>query len=443
MTPRPRLVVLGLDGLPLSLASQLSPQLPNLARLLPCARPIKAELPELSPVNWTSFFTAEGPGVHGVHGFTVLDPKEYSLRIAGFGDVRVPTIFQRLGEAGLVSRVLNLPNMAPAAPLRGMLVAGFVAEGLERAVFPPFLLGPLKAAGYRVEGDTTRGAAEPEYLLEQLRLSLAGRRAALDLLWPDLAWDLFVCVLTETDRLFHFLFPAVEDAGHSLHGACLAFLRAWDALMGEVLDRYDALPEPKRLVAFADHGFCRLETEVDLNRVLAQAGYLELARPARDEWDAGAIGPGTRAFALDPGRIVLHRRGCFARGKVVEADAPGLLGELRALLLGLTWQGRKVMKQVLDGRELYGSANAPDLICVPEPGFDLKARFDRTEVFGHFGRFGMHTPDDVFFSDMGSDSGADTGLGAQAARLRDTGRLVLRHFGLDVNNQDRRGGLIL
>jgi len=169
--------------------------------------------------------------------------------------------------------------------------------------------------------------------------------------------------------------------------------------------------------------------------VLAQAGYLELARPARDEWDAGVIGPGTRAFAMDPGRIVLHRRECFSRGRVAKADAPILLAELRALLLGLTWRGRTVMKQVLDGRELYGSENAPDLICVPERGFDLKARFDRAEVFGHFGRFGMHTPDDVFFDDTGRD--------ADVARLRDTGRLVLRHFGLDETNQDRRGGLIL
>jgi len=438
--PRPRLVVLGLDGLPLSLARALSPHLPNVSRLLPFARPIEAELPELSPVNWTSFFTAAGPGEHGVHGFTVLDPQTYALRIAGFGDVRTPTIFERLGAAGVVSRVLNLPNMAPAAPLRGMLVAGFVAESLDAAVFPPFLLGPLKAAGYRVEGDTTRGSADPAYLLEQLRLSLAGRRAALGLLWPDLAWDFFVCVLTETDRLFHFLFPAVEHAAHPWHEACLAFLREWDQLVGEVLDRFDALPCPKRLVAFADHGFCELETEVDLNRVLAQAGYLELARPARDEWDAGVIGPGTRAFALDPGRIVLHRRKRFARGRVAEAETAGLLDALRELLLGLTWQGRKVMKQVLDGRALYGCENAPDLICMPERGFDLKARFDRTEVFGHFGRYGMHAPDDVFFADTSAENGEDHDA---VTRLRDTGRLVLRHFGLDDTWRNRRGGIIL
>lgn len=433
-TARPRLVVLGLDGLPLSLARALAPRLPNLARLLPHARAIASELPELSPVNWTSFFTAEGPGVHGVHGFTVLDPRAYALRIANFRDVRAPTIFERLGRAGLVSRVLNLPNMAPAAPLKGMLVAGFVAESLAGAVFPPFLLGPLTAAGYVVEGDTTRGARDPEHLLGQLRLSLSGRRAGLDLLWPDLAWDLFVCVLTETDRLFHFLFPAVEDDQHPLHGDCLAFLRQWDGAVGEVLDRFDALPEPKRLVCFADHGFCRLEAEADLNRLLFEAGFLKYARPPQDEWDAGVMGEGTLAFAMDPGRIVLHRRGRFARGPVAEADAPALLAELRGLLHGLSWRGRKVMGQVLDGRALYGCEEAPDLICVPEPGVDLKARFDRAEIFGHFGRQGMHSPRDVFFADTLDDG--------RAARLRDTGRIVLEHFGL-CHAQDKRGAIIL
>ncbi|OIN98556.1 MAG: phosphodiesterase [Desulfovibrionaceae bacterium CG1_02_65_16] len=429
--PRPRLLVLGLDGLPYSLARKLAPSLPNVSRLLPFARPFEAELPELSPVNWTSFFTARGPGEHGVHGFTVLDPATYALRIANFNDVRVPTIFDRLGGAGLVSRVLNLPNMSPARPMRGMLVAGFVAESLAQAVYPPFLLGPLRAAGYRVEGDTTRGAGDPEYLLAQLRASLAGRRAALNLLWPDLAWDAFVCVLTETDRLFHFFFPAVAEETHALHGACMALLAEWDALVGEVLDRYDALPGPKGLIALADHGFCALETEVDLNRVLADAGFLRLSRPARDEWDAGCIGEGTRAFALDPGRIVLHRAGVYARGGVRQADEPGLLADLRALLTNLTREGEPVMRRVLDGRSLYGTENAPDLICVPQRGFDLKARFDRKAVFGHFGRFGMHTPDDAFFASTVGD----------AERVREAGVLALRYFGLDT--PETRGGLIL
>lgn len=423
---RSRLVVLGLDGLPLALAKALAPELTNLARLVPRASAIRAELPEVSPVNWTSFFTASGPGAHGVHGFTILDPASYELRIASFDDVRRPTIFEQLGEKGLVSRVVNLPNMAPARPLRGMLIAGFVAPDLRQAVFPPFLLGPLGAAGYRVEGDTTRGATDPDHLLSELSRSLDARRAALGLLWPDLAWDLFVFVLTETDRLFHFLFHAVARPEHPLHPACLGLLRRWDSMLGEFLDRYEALPGPKRLIALADHGFCELEREVDLNAVLRQAGYLRLSRPPRDEWDAGCIAPKARAFALDPGRIYLHRASRFSRGCVADHDAPVLARDLRGLLLDLTWEGRAVMEQVLDGRELYeGDETAPDLICVPAPGLDLKAKFDRAEVFGHYGRHGMHRPEGAFFFD--SQGGSE---GQRPTRVRDVGQLVLTHFDL-------------
>jgi hypothetical protein len=46
--PRPRLAVLGLDGLPLSLARRLAARgpAPTLARLLPRAHALRAELPE-------------------------------------------------------------------------------------------------------------------------------------------------------------------------------------------------------------------------------------------------------------------------------------------------------------------------------------------------------------------------------------------------------------
>jgi predicted AlkP superfamily phosphohydrolase/phosphomutase len=169
-----------------------------------------------------------------------------------------------------------------------------------------------------------------------------------------------------------------------------------------------------------------------VNRVLVEAGYLRLARPAHDEWDAGMIADDTRALALDPGRIYLHRRERFARGRMAEADAPALLADLKALLLGLTFEGRRVMNRVLDGPELYGESavgdapdGRPDLVCVPEPGFDLKAKFDRAEVFGLHGRFGMHWAGDAFFYDSNGNAAA-----SGPERVREVGGLVLEHFGL-------------
>ncbi len=424
---RPRCVVLGLDGLPLSLARRMGAHLPNLASLTARADCVTAEAPELSPVNWTSFYTAQGPETHGVFGFTRMDPQSYALSVVDATTVACPTIFDALGAAGLVSRVVNLPNTYPARPLRGMLVAGFVAHEMERAAYPPFLARTLASKGYLLEADTTRGGRDPGYLLEQLAATLASRRMALDLLWSDLAWNLFVFVLTETDRLFHFLFHAVDDPTHGLHGDCMDLLLRWDRLIGEVLERYDALPGPKRLLALADHGFTALRTEVDMNRHLAELGLLRLLPPATHgenaQWEAARIAPQSAAFALDPGRIYLHDALRFARGPLSPADKDRLLPELRQALLGLTFQGEPVMEDVVVGREYYDGpcgAQAPDLLCLARPGFDLKAKFDRDTVFGHFGRTGAHTRHDAFFCDSEK---------SQPKRVRDVGGEVLAFFG--------------
>ncbi|MDO9584272.1 MAG: alkaline phosphatase family protein [Desulfomicrobium sp.] len=422
----PRLVFLGLDGLPWSLAQNLCAQglLPNLATIAGSrgCRAISAELPELSPVNWTSLFTASSPGEHGVFGFTRLEPRTYELQFTDFTHVHGATIFERLADKGLFCKVLNMPNLAPVRPMRAMLVAGFPAQTLRGSVHPAALEGILADRDYTIEADTVRGASNTGFLLDDLHRSLACRERALDLLWSDLAWDLFFFVLTETDRLGHFLFPALVEPYHPWRSEALRFMAAWDGLIGKFLSRYHDLPGPKRLMIMADHGFTTLTQEVDLNVWLREAGLLHLSRQPASEWDAGAIGPGTRAFALDPGRIYLHTRERFARGDLDPAEADRLGTELARALCGLTWQGRTVIRHVHLGRDLYHGAQshlAPDLILVPQPGFDLKGKFGRTGMFGHFGRQGMHTADDVFFYDS---------LGSAARTPAEVGQTILDHF---------------
>ncbi len=423
-TTRNRVMVLGLDGLPLKLARQLGNRLPNIGEIAARATTVQAELPELSPVNWTSFYTGVGPEEHGVFGFARMDADTYQSGITNFAQVQVPTIFDKLGSAGLVSRIINLPNTYPARPIKGMLVSGFVAERLPRAVHPPFLAGRLKSLNYKLEADTSKGAADPEYLLAELRATLASRQAAFEIMWPDLAWDLFVQVFTETDRLFHFLLPAVSDEGHPLHTACMEFMRLWDKAVGQVLERYESLPEPKRLMVLADHGFTELKTEVDLNAWLRQEGLLHQTSMPKNEWDSSTISSETTAFALDPGRIYLHTRDRFSRASLSRQQTRPSKERIITGLMALTLNGERVIEEVFEAEKLYPGPmldRAPDLVCQARPGFDLKAKFNRNTVFGHFGRFGTHTVDGAIFYDSN---------GAQPLRMRDTGRLILDHFGI-------------
>ncbi len=398
-------LVLGIDGLSLTLARHLTESgvFQNLAAIIhdQHAMTVESELPEVSPVNWASFFTGRGPEEHGVYGFTGVDPGSYRLLLHDYTHVRAEPLWDLLGSKGMVSRIINLPCTYPAPELRGMLISGFVAHDLERAVYPKAILPMLRRTGYRLEADTTKGLNRQSALLEELRQTISSRRRAFDLFWPDLAWDFFVIVFTELDRLSHFLYEAMIDKSHVLHWGCMQILRDLDSAAGHILERFSGLPDPKRLLVVADHGFCRLEREVDINTFLRAEGFQTMKTRPENELDLGCLDSSSRAFALDPGRIYIHDQERFGRGNVARTEYASVRRKIMGALLQLEYRGRKVMERVLPGEEIYphGVGLPPDLLCVPHKGFDLKAKFDREQVFGHYGRTGTHCREDVFFYD--------------------------------------------
>ncbi len=425
-------MVLGLDGLPLDLAKSLckTGRFPNLGRLVDSTNvaEIDAELPELSPVNWTSFFTAANPGRHGIYGFTEINNASYAQYLNDSTRIACPTIFDRLGERGLKTIAVNLPASYPAQKLNGTLISGFVAPEPTKAAYPRPLAAALAAQDYLIEADTTRKADDPEHLLDQLRRTLRSREAALDLLFKDGDFDLFIFVLTETDRILHFFFPAVLNQADPLHDDFMDLLEEWDRLIGRFLDRFDALPGPKRLLALADHGFAPLVSEVDLNTLLAQKGLLSLAADTADQWDSAAMAPHkTAAFALDCGRIYINTKERFARGVFHKYIARDLCEEIKADLLALRRDGEPVIEAVHFPEEIYQGPelrNAPDLVATANPGFYLTGKFNRAEVFGLHGRFGCHSAHGAFFYDS---------AGAEAKRVSDVGAAVLDFFNIPVD----------
>ncbi len=421
----PKMVVLGLDGLSLSQARFVSKKfdLQNLASLVdsPNCQGIRAEIPALSPVNWTSLYTASSPREHGIFGFTELNPHTYEVNIVNFSLVKKVWIFEELSRRGIMSKIINLPNTYPAHPLKGILISGFVSPRLEGSVYPPPFIHILKEINYLVEADTTRGARDPQYLFQELYKSLDSRKRALQILWKDLAWDLFILVLTETDRLNHFFYHAIFDDTHPCHTLCKDFFSAWDNLIGELLDRFYVLPSPKRLMVVADHGFCPLIQEVDINAYLLTHGLLRLKGSPRHELDGSIIKDTSLAFSLDGGRIYIHDSR-FSRGRVKSFEKKIIIRQIMDDLERLSFKNRKVFSHVIEGREFYGDSelkNMPDIICIPARGFDPKAKFDKKEIFGAYGRSGCHSEDDVFYYD-------DQAF--PAVTPKDVGREILKYF---------------
>jgi predicted AlkP superfamily phosphohydrolase/phosphomutase len=135
-----RVCVIGLDGVPFSLLLDLAKKgiMSAMGRIIDSGHlhRMKASLPEISAVSWTDFMTGVNPGTHGIFGFTDLKPGSYDLRFPNFLNVKAPTIWDTLSEKGKKCIIINQPSTYPARKINGVLISGFVAIELAKAVYP-------------------------------------------------------------------------------------------------------------------------------------------------------------------------------------------------------------------------------------------------------------------------------------------------------------------
>jgi predicted AlkP superfamily phosphohydrolase/phosphomutase len=398
----PRVCVVGLDGVPRDLLHQLAAQgiMPAMQNLIKRGhlRKMKASLPEISSVSWTSFMTGTNPGNHGIFGFTDLRDHSYQIRFPNFLDVKAPTIWDRIGEKGFKSIVINQPSTYPAKKIEGSLVSGFVVIELAKAVYPLSNLAALEKINYQTDIDTEKARNDRQYLWRALDETLAVGRKALEYFYHQ-DWNYFEFVVTGTDRLQHYAWNAWADPRHSDHSKFLDYYKNVDAVIADIVDRHEKLTGGiESLYMLSDHGFTGIRQEVYLNDFLHKTGYINFDTPHPQQLTD--IGPGTRAFALDPNRIYLNTKGRFPRGVVATNEKARLKEEIAAALCNLEYQGRKVVRTVFDTEEIYSgpwAPKGPDLIVLGEHGFDMKGSFRKQVTFGSSDLEGMHTWDDAFF----------------------------------------------
>ena len=404
---RSRVIVVGLDGVPYTLLANLKNggSIPNMAAIFGTGYfgRMSVCIPEISSVSWSSFMTGTHSGEHGIFGFTDLQPGTYKMYFPNFMHLKVPPLWEDFGARGMKSVVINMPATYPARETSGVLISGFVAIDINKAVYPPSLVPRLIERDYRIDVDTMRARQDHDFLIRDLDATLKGRERVADFLWKEIDWDLFIVVITGTDRLMHFLWDAYEEEAHPYHQAFLDYFTKVDAFVGGVYDRFLGLDGSKegknQFFMVSDHGFTKIKTEVYLNRWLQDNGYLKFGKERPET--IMDIGPGSTAFAMDPSRIYINLKGKYPLGGLDASDYERVRQEVKKGLEELTFEdGSKITSRVYFGEELYGGphlAQGPDLVVLARHGYDLKAKVMSENVFGRTNLVGMHTQDDAFF----------------------------------------------
>jgi predicted AlkP superfamily phosphohydrolase/phosphomutase len=398
---RRRVLFLGFDGVPHSRVASLIErgELPHMTRLAAEGSLVQMDsvVPTVSSVAWASFMTGCNPGRHNIYGFVDRKPRSYDVYLPNARDLRAPTLWEHLSQAGKRVFVMGIPVTYPPREVNGVLVSGFLATDLAKATYPPAVADDLKRMNYVIDVDAWKAREDRDAFMSDLEHAFQKRWEVAREFLRRGRWDFFAVHFMDMDRLQHFFWADMEDGVEPFASRFAQFYVLMDEIVGELSQLVDRTTS---LLVMSDHGFCRLRHEVNVGLWLWRNGWLGFGG-ASPETIANLDGARTKAFSLIPGRLCLNISGREPRGSVRPTDKERVLSDLADALAELVHPdtGGAVIEKVYRREELYHgpqTEHAPDMVAVPNEGYDLKDGFSKPTVWTSSAISGMHTYGDAF-----------------------------------------------
>ena len=437
----PRVAFIGIDGLPHSLVTDNPDVFPTLSAVTDAGDggQIDSIVPPESSACWPALTSGVNPGETGVYGFQDREVGSYDTYVPMGRDVQATRVWDRATDAGLDATVMNVPVTFPPQRTVQRMVSGYLSPDVDKASHPEELRQYLTESGYTLSVNAKLGHKDDKTeFIDHARQTLDARATAFSRYIERDDWDLFVGVFTAPDRINHFLWADYEEQG-PYREEILEFYGALDEYIGDIRT---ALPDDVTLVVGSTHGFTRLRYDVYCNEWLEREGWLSYD----DSDDHGAlsdIDDDTRAYSLVPGRFYLNVDGREPNGVVAESEYEAVRSELQAELEA--WEGpngKPVAKRVVERETVFRGDHdeiAPDLVVIPNDGFDLKSGFrPHDAVFDTEGpRTGMHTFEDAALFVDHPDANVED------ADLLDVTPTLLRLLDVDYGRTEQDGASLI
>jgi predicted AlkP superfamily phosphohydrolase/phosphomutase len=375
----PRLLIIGLDCMEPSLVfDQWRSDLPNLSRLMAQGSygRLESSIPAITVPAWSCMMSGRDPGELGIYGFRNRSDRGYgNMAIADGRAVKLPRLWDLLGEAGWTVAVLSVPGTSPPYSVNGSLVSCFLTPNVDspfthppelaeqiRQWMPDFL---LDVPHFRSE-EKERILANLYALCDQ-RFTLASKLLERD------APDFLMLVDMGVDRIHHSFWKPMDpthpqyEPGSPYATAIHDYYCHIDRHVGELLAQCS---DDTAVLVVSDHGARPLLGGICINQWLLQAGYLTLKETPTEptpldklevDWSR------TKAWGAGGyyGRVFLNVKGREPQGIIplaeYEQERTALAEKLTAIAAP---DGQPLNNRAFKPQQIYQKVRgiAPDLI---------------------------------------------------------------------------------
>jgi len=370
-----KVIVLGIDGATFDLLRPWAEQgkLSHLARVLHEGTHgiLRSTIPPYSAQAWVSMMTGKSPAKHGVVDFFEQDAGRELRGYASSTLIQGEAIWDTLGRHGKRVGIVNVPLTYPPLAVNGYMVSGFMTpKGRDDYTYPR----ELREEILRVTGEYDPDPWDPLTPSQDLHsfvhwMEIAERVARY--LQEKHTVDFYISVIQVLDQLQHIFWDALTDEKvrnepqiAKLWPLIEQCYTAMDAAIGHRLNLIDS---ETTLFLVSDHGFQTVNTWFNVNRWLAERGYLKFAE-GQIGWTKSVLAKmgltreNIKALVRRLDALGLRRR----IGRLTRAAISRKLGE--TLALPIDWSSTVAYSGTRTSEGIYINLKDRDPQGIVEPG---------------------------------------------------------------------------
>ena len=290
MGSKTKVLVVGLDGVPLSLIRAWAGEgkLPTLRRLMEegTVGELKSTIPPTSGPSWSTFMTGKNPGKTGIYDFLYRREGTYVFPPVNASKRDGLALWKLLSDQGREVGIVNVPMSYPVEEVNGYMISGWMTPyGAQDFSYPPDLWRELREeiGYYTIYPTETFAESRRESFFRACDELLDLRSETVSYLMDKYPADLFMVVMFDTDRVLHQLWHYL-DPGHPWRqrgdgtdqsGPVVRYFQRVDEKLAEILGRAD---EDTVIIVLSDHGMGPAHNFIVLNNWLLNSGLLQLKR---------------------------------------------------------------------------------------------------------------------------------------------------------------------
>ena len=245
---------------------------------------LRTTIPPITGSAWSSFMTGKNPGKHGIFDFISRKEGTYHLTPINAQKREGRPFWSWVGDAGKRVCIFHVPITYPPEKVNGMMVSGMLTPpNRTDYTYPRSLAKDLEKIipGYRIHVTESYSKGQEGRFLKHLDEVTDHRVKAMEYLFKQEDWDLFIGVVEGIDVVQHELWHCWDPnhfrysaAGNRYSDAIPKYYQKMDDLLRRIMEEW--IDSRWTLIIMSDHGAGPLKKLLYLNNFLMKNGFMKL-----------------------------------------------------------------------------------------------------------------------------------------------------------------------